>query len=174
MHHMNDSFDETRSPPLTLRVSLSFLVSQLGSSAAQRFGQTLETIGLRYQDAGLLRLLTARPGMTQTEISEIFGVLPSRLVVLLDGLEDKKLLERRRDGVDRRLTRVFATAAGEQATQHVAELTRVMEKDLFRILTLEEQSALEGLLLKIIDDQKLAVGVHPAFRQIVEGETVNE
>ena len=114
-------------------------------------------------------MLTAQPGMTQIEVSEKFGVLPSRLVVLLDNLERRQLIERRRDTTDRRLIHVFPTAEGTKAGKVIVEITRALEAKLFSALSETEQRALEATLQKVIDDQQLQAGVHPAFRKL-DGE----
>jgi DNA-binding MarR family transcriptional regulator len=153
------------------KVTLSFLVSQLGAHAAQLFALALEPLGLKPQDAGLLRTLEANPGLTQIEISALFGVLPSRLVLLIDGLEAKGLVERRRDDADRRLIRLYPTAAGAAAARRVAALTLAMESELFRALPPDAQRALGATLQQVIDDQGLRAGIHPAFQQVTGART---
>jgi DNA-binding MarR family transcriptional regulator len=152
------------------QISLSFLASQFGSHAAQCFAKELSVIGLRVQDAGLLRMLGANPGMAQIEIADTLRVLPSRLVVLIDGLESLGLLSRQRDASDRRKVRVFLTAKGSDVAGTVAELTRSMESRLFRALDKDENHLLEVLLRKLAVDQGLRPGVHPAFPEILGGE----
>jgi DNA-binding MarR family transcriptional regulator len=150
------------------QVSLSFLASQFGAHAAHTFAVELATIGLRVQDAGLLRMLGARPGMTQIEIAETFGVLPSRLVALIDGLEAKGLVRRQRDTADRRKVRVSLTPQGSEAAAKVATLTQSMERRLFQALSDDEQRLFDQLLRKLAADQGLQPGVHPAFPTILD------
>jgi DNA-binding MarR family transcriptional regulator len=152
------------------QVSISFLLSQLGSHAAQCFAMELSAIGLRVQDAGLLRMLDAKPGMTQTEIADLFGVLPSRLVVLIDGLEEAGLVRRQRGAADRRKMHIHLTSKGADAAAKVAQLTRSMERQLFRALSEDECRRLEALLRKLAADQGLLPGIHPAFPKIVGEE----
>ena len=152
------------------QVSLSFLVSQFGTHAAHCFESELSAIGLRVQDAGLIRMLGAKPGMTQIEIAETFGVLPSRLVVLIDGLEYLGLVERKRDISDRRKVRVFLTSKGKKAAGTIVELTKSMDSRLFRALGEKESRQLGVLLRKLAADQGLQPGVHPAFPKIIGGE----
>jgi DNA-binding MarR family transcriptional regulator len=152
------------------RVTLSFLLSQLGGHAAQCFAGELAVMGLRVQDAGLLRMLGAKPGMTQIEIAETFAVLPSRLVVLIDALEDRGLVRRKRDVADRRKIHVSLTPKGTDVANAVAKLTKSMEHELFRALDDDEKRSLEELLRKVVVDQGLLPGVHPAFAKNVEGE----
>jgi DNA-binding MarR family transcriptional regulator len=164
---MNDKVKKPGSAP---HVSLSFLVSQLGSHAAQCFARELTVLGLHVQDAGLLRMLGSRPGMTQTEIAELFGVLPSRLVVLIDRLEKANLVHRQRDTSDRRRTHIHLTSQGADAAVKIARLTRAMEKQMFGALSEDESRRLEALLRKVAADQELLPGVHPAFPQLAGEE----
>ena len=152
-------------------VSLSFLLSQFGAHAAQAFARELMTIGLRVQDAGVLRMLAANPGMVQIEIAQTLHVLPSRLVILIDGLEGRGLLSRQRDAADRRRLRAFLTPMGVEAAQSVAQLTRSMESRLFQALSDAEGLQLEALLRKLAADQGLRPGVHPAFPEVLGGES---
>ncbi len=152
-------------------VSLSFLVSQFGAHAAQAFARALEPLGLRVQDAGLIRMLSVRPGMTQVELSDLFGVLPSRMVALLDGLEGRGLVERARDPADRRRMRVALSAQGRKTARALADLTAAMDADLFRGLSAAERDTLEALLGKLAGTQGLRAGVHPAYRTLAREET---
>lgn len=169
---MNEN--KAATPQASPGVSLSFLLSQLGTHAAQTFAGVLEPLGLRVQDAGLLRMLSVRPGVTQVELSETFGILPSRMVVLLDGLEAAGLVERARDASDRRRMRVQLSAKGSETAKAIAAMTAEMDQGLFRALAAHERAELERLLRKLIQDQSLQAGVHPAFRSLAGGATTNE
>jgi len=162
---MNESDPPNRTPP---PVSLSFLVSQFGAHAAQSFARALRALDLRPQDAGLLRMLSVRPGMTQVETSETFGVLPSRLVALLDALETRGLVRRARDAEDRRKVRLFLTDDGRKAARAIAALTEAMDEGLFRALGKDQRAMLAGLLSKLVEAQGLQPGVHPAYRDNAE------
>jgi DNA-binding MarR family transcriptional regulator len=151
-------------------ISLSFVLSQFGSHTAQCFEKKLTATGLRVQDAGLVRMLAARPGLTQIEVAEIFGVLPSRLVVIIDRLEQLNAVTRRRDTDDRRKVRIYLTAKGGDLAATIAKLTQSMERHLFRALDEKEKRQLEALVKRLAVDQGLRAGVHPAFSKIIEGE----
>src|SRR3954454_1908240 len=80
----------------------AFLLAQVGAHAAQRFGERTLALGLTPADAGVLRLVAASPGRSQQDLAEQLGLSPSRVVALIDELEGKDLLERRRNPDDRR------------------------------------------------------------------------
>ena len=109
-------------------VGLAFLLSQVGAHAAKGFEQRLTAIGLTPQHAGLLRMLGSNPGMTQQAMAALFGIFPSRLVVLLDELEEKKLVTRRSNPADRRRYELYLTPAGERCLRRIGTITRQLER----------------------------------------------
>jgi MarR family len=81
---------ETRSAPGT-----ASLLAQLGAHAAARFTSRLAVLELVPAHAGILKILTGKPGMSQCALAMALGTLPSRMVAYVDELERKGLLERR-------------------------------------------------------------------------------
>ncbi|MCA9490608.1 MAG: winged helix-turn-helix transcriptional regulator [Myxococcales bacterium] len=145
-------------------VGPSFLLSQVGAHAAHDFGVRLEAIGLTPQHAGILRLLGVAPGPTQRALAERLGVLPSRLVALLDQLEAGGFVERRRDEADRRTHRLHLTGEGAAALAEVGRITEELERDLFVALEPAERDVLIGFLRRVASQQGLLPGIHPAWR----------
>src|SRR5919197_5357082 len=82
--------------------SLAFLLAQVGAHAAMRFAERLAPLKLAPQPARILRLIGATAGQSKSALGERIGILPSRLVTLVDELEDRGLVERRDDPEDRR------------------------------------------------------------------------
>src|SRR5262245_46141816 len=151
------------------KVGVAFLLSQVGAHAAYRFEERLAALELKPHHAGLLRMLGANPGLSQQELSDLFGVFPSRLVVLLDQLEVRRLIERRDDPSDRRGHRLHLTNAGRKALATVGSLTRELEHDLCSTLSDAERENLTGLLARIVAEQNITPAVHPAYRRLREG-----
>lgn len=149
-----------RVPP----VGVAFLLSQVGAHAASSFEERLAGMELKPHHAGLLRMLGANPGLSQQELCDVFGIFPSRLVVLLDHLEARKLIERRDNSADRRGHRVYLTQAGRKALTGIGKRTRELETDLCRALTGPERAALASLLTRIVAQQNITPAVHPAYR----------
>jgi DNA-binding MarR family transcriptional regulator len=120
---------------------------------------------LKAHHAGILRMLGSNPGLSQQELSNVFGIFPSRLVVLLDQLEARGFLERRANSSDRRGHRVYLTKAGRKALTAVGKRTVELEADLCAALTGPERAALAGLLSRIVAQQNIMPAVHPAYRK---------
>jgi DNA-binding HxlR family transcriptional regulator len=89
----------TRSAPPT---GAAFLLAQLGAHAAQRFAKRIAPLGILPPHAGILHAIASGSIRNQRELARHLGVQPSRLVLLLDELSDKGLVERQRSASDRR------------------------------------------------------------------------
>ena len=81
----------------------AFLLAQLGAHAASRFAVRLSEVDLVPAHAGIFRILSATPAISQQALATALGTVPSRLVALVDDLEARGLVERRAHESDRRL-----------------------------------------------------------------------
>src|ERR1700759_403769 len=104
------------------RTRIAFLAAQLGAYAAERFGERAAALGFTRPQAGLLRLISREPGQSQQAVARVLGTPPSRLVALVDDLEERGLVERRRNPGDRRNYELHLTAAGHQAMTDLARV----------------------------------------------------
>ena len=150
-------------------VGVAFLLSQVGAHAANSFEERLVAMRLKPHHAGLLRMLGSNPGLSQQELCDVFGIFPSRLVVLLDQLEARRLIERRDNSSDRRGHRVHLTKAGRKALTGIRRLTRELETDLCAALTDPERATLASTLARMVAQQNIMPAVHPAYRRLRTG-----
>jgi len=97
---------------------------------------------------GMLVLIEANPGVTQTRLAEAVGLDRSTLVAVLDQLEVRGLLERRR-GVDRRTNGLWLTRRGKSLVARMKERIRAHEDRLAARLSETERDALLALLRRI-------------------------
>jgi DNA-binding MarR family transcriptional regulator len=93
-------------------------------------------------------------------------MLPSRVVVYVDELEERGYLERRRNPDDRRLHALYLTAAGKRLMRKLSELARQHELQFASTLDPEQYSALRGLLATVAQQQGLMPHVHPGYRTL--------
>ena len=147
-------------------VGLAFLISQVGAHAAHGFAELLSQLDLKPHDAGILRILGSNPGQSQQALSDLLGAFPSQLVAMVDGLEKRGLVERRNNPHDRRSYRLYLTKTGRKTLARIGKLTLQLESDLFAALHEQDRAVLLGLLTRIISEQGLTPGVHPAYKQI--------
>jgi DNA-binding MarR family transcriptional regulator len=146
--------------------SPAFLLAQLGAHAASKFAERLRTLRLGPPHAGILGILSANPAITQQRLSTMLGMVPSRLVALLDELETRGLIERRANPDDRRRHALHLTEKGRSALDMVGRVSREHSQFLLAALSQDEQRQLGAFLQRVADAHGLTRGVHPGYRLI--------
>src|SRR6267378_3728047 len=101
---------------------VAFLLAQLGAHAAERFGERIAVLGLSPPEAGILRMIAATPSCNQQTLGKTLGVLPSRMVILIDELAEKGLVERKRNIKDRRHSELVLTKRGRSMLEKLSRL----------------------------------------------------
>jgi DNA-binding MarR family transcriptional regulator len=146
--------------------SASFLLAQLGSHAAAKFAERIEPLGFAPHHAGILRILAQNPGVSQQDLAKTLNMHASRLVGILDELQQRGLLERRPSDRDRRLYALHLTANGDKALRQIGEAAREHHQAMMAGLSHEQQKQLADLLQIIFQNQGLTRGVHPGYRRL--------
>jgi DNA-binding MarR family transcriptional regulator len=144
----------------------AFLLSQLGAHAADCFGERIAVLGISPPHAGILRIIAATPSCNQQALAKSLGVLPSRMVILIDELVEKELVERKRSQTDRRHSMLVLTKKGSDFLERLSKLAAEHEADLCAALTMEERNTLATLCRKIAAQQGLTPDVHPGYRKL--------
>ena len=145
---------------------LAFMLSQVGAHAAARFAELLDPLGLAPAHAGILRVIAQADSLSQQALGEKLGVFPSRLVALLDELEQRGLVERRNNPADRRSYALHLTKAGREALEQISRIGEEHQSTLCAALLPSEQAQLASLLTRIADEQQLSPGIHPGYRKL--------
>ncbi|MGH3318852.1 MAG: MarR family winged helix-turn-helix transcriptional regulator [Streptosporangiaceae bacterium] len=141
-----------------------FLLSQLGYHAAGRFADRLAPLGLQPRHFGLLSHLAARDGQTQQQLADAIGVHRGAMVGLLDDLEDRDLVQRRRDPGDRRAHAVHLTDAARDLLIQARRAADDHDDELLGGLDDDERRQLIALLQRLAQHAGLPGGIHPALR----------
>lgn len=136
----------------------AFLLAQLGAHAAQLFAERIAGLDLTPAQAGLLRLLARSPGRSQRELAGDLGMPPSRFVPFADELEERGLIERRRNPSDRRLYAVHLTAEGEALLSELQKLGAAHEQQVCQALSPDEHQQLGALLQRMAEQLGLPAG----------------
>lgn len=148
---------------------VAFLVAQVGGLAAMRFAERLAPLQLDPPQAGLLRAVGAEPGRSQQSVAAQLGLVPSRLVSLVDELEERGLVQRRRNPRDRRHHALHLTTLGEERLADIGRVATTHGEDFLAPLTDRERATLERLLDRLANHHGLAPGVHPGYRALGKG-----
>jgi DNA-binding MarR family transcriptional regulator len=156
--------DRASGPGAGRRGGNAFLLAQLGAEAAARFARRIASLDLTPAQAGLLRLIAWQPGQSQQALASQLGTPPSRLVLLLDELEERGLTERRRNPSDRRHHALYLTGDGTRLMARLGQIGAAHEDDICAPLNAAERAQLHGLLTRIAGHHGLTAGVHPGYR----------
>lgn len=98
--------------------------------------------------AGMLLLIDANPGVTQGQLAQAVGLDRSTMVGVIDALESRRLLERRR-GDDRRTNGLWLTGVGRTFVARLKKRIEAHERRVAAHLTAGERSQLLALLEKL-------------------------
>src|ERR1700722_12134683 len=139
----------TRAPQVAVGQQLLPLIEHL-ARVGRRSADTCMSGCLRPRHLIALSLLSEHGPMTQHAVSTALSLDPSNVVGLLNELEERGLITRRRDPADRRRPIVKLSAAGSgELAQTCDKLDRV-EAELFKSLTAQERASLHDLLTRAV------------------------
>jgi DNA-binding MarR family transcriptional regulator len=135
--------------PAELVASTLFLLKRLGFAAKHRSVEEYEQAGLSPYHHAILAVLDEDLPETQAEIADALGYDRGTLVGLLDELEEKALVERKRDPDDRRRHIVRLTADGKRMLGRLRALSKRLEDEFLAPLDAGEREELHALLLTL-------------------------
>lgn len=137
--------------PDELVASATFLLKRLGFAAKEQALEAYEETGLHPYHHAVMLVLAERSRETQGEIADALGYDRGQLVGLLDELEERGLVERRRDPSDRRRHLVQLTPDGKRMLRRLRALARKIENEFLAPLSDEERADLHALLLRLAE-----------------------
>jgi DNA-binding MarR family transcriptional regulator len=135
--------------PEELVSSTAFLLKRLGFAAKDQALKAYEETGLHPYHHAVLAVLDEGSRETQGAIADALGYDRGQLVGLLDELEGKGLVERKRDPADRRRHTVRMTPNGKRTLVKLRALARRLEDDLLEPLDAKEREQLHTLMLRL-------------------------
>jgi DNA-binding MarR family transcriptional regulator len=140
--------------------SSGFLLAKLGMGFKAKAVAKLEEAGFDPYHYSVLAILGEGARETQAMIADTLALDPSRLVALLDSLEERELVVRQRDPDDRRRHVVTITDAGKRELSRLRAIVKEVEDDFFAPLDAQSRKAFHEML------QQLACAHDPrcAFR----------
>jgi DNA-binding MarR family transcriptional regulator len=136
-------------PSQELLLSTGFLLKRLGFRFKEKAMDAFEPTGLNPQHHAVLSLLEEGSCRQQGTLADRLGYDRSLMVGLLDDLEERGLILRKRDPDDRRRHLVSLTPAGKEALGELRAILKQVEKEFFAPLDANERRTLHELLLQL-------------------------
>jgi DNA-binding MarR family transcriptional regulator len=137
--------------PKELVESTIFLLKRLGFAAKGKSMAAYEERGLHPYHFAVLIALAESSHETQGAIADSLGYDRGQLVGLLDELEERSLVERKRDPNDRRRHLVSLTPDGRRTLKELRVLSKRLEDEFLAPLNDAERDQLHALLLRLAE-----------------------
>ena len=126
------------------------LLEHLVRVGRRAFESSMSPGGLRPRHLIALKLLSERGPANQQGLSEALSLDPSNVVGLLNELEERGLITRRRDRADRRRHIVELSSLGEDELALAYARLSDVEDDLLSALNAAERATLYDLLVRAV------------------------
>ena len=137
--------------PDELVASATFLLKRLGFAAKEQAMEAYEQTGLHPYHHAILIVVGEGSPETQGAIADTLGYDRGQLVGLLDELEERGLVERRRDPNDRRRHLVELTPDGKRTLRRLRGLAGQIDDEFLAPLSDKERATLHALLLRLAE-----------------------
>lgn len=138
------------------RVSLGYLVRRINKLGIARVEAAFDGCDISFTQWVVLALVSTEVATTCTELSRNMDHDKGALTRVVDQLEERGLVARRRDEEDRRVSKLSATDAGQAIVSDLA--TRVIEvwNTVLRDFDHQEVGRLIDMLTRLLDRLELA------------------
>jgi DNA-binding MarR family transcriptional regulator len=144
-----------------LVASSGFLLARLGLCFKAKALARIEQEGFEAHHYSVLAMLGEGARETQARIADALDLDPSRLVAVLDSLEQRDLVARQRDPHDRRRHVVSITPAGKRQLQRLRAIAKQLEDEFFAPLSAEDRERFHDLLLRLANTHDPRCGFAP-------------
>jgi DNA-binding MarR family transcriptional regulator len=136
--------------PEPLRESIAFLVTRVQFRMHRDFQAALDPLGIEPAHFGVLVALATTGPMSQSALARVLGVSGAHMVQLVDDLEQRGLVARRRLETDRRAQVVDVLPSGRDAMRRAAPLADRIADERLAPLTAAQSRRLVMLLQRLV------------------------
>ena len=135
--------------PPSMRDRVPFLLYRTSEMSHSLANEMLAEMELSARQAGILTMVTELEPMTQKALGDALRIDRTTMVTLLDDLEDKGYLIRRRHPRDRRAFLVYPTDSGRAAKVAAVRILDEQQRRFLAPLTSAERTQLASLLKRL-------------------------
>ena len=136
--------------PVSVQRAIPYLLHRAAAQSHRIATARLAPVGLEGKHIGILCVLCDVGAYPQGVIATTLGIDRTTMVALVDDLERRGWVERRRDLDDRRRAIVSVTDAGRRGRDQMLALVQGCEDDLLGPLDASERETLRGLLQRVV------------------------
>ncbi|MDX2108547.1 MAG: MarR family transcriptional regulator [Candidatus Melainabacteria bacterium] len=135
-----------------LKENIGFLLHRPSLMWRERLDQALAPLNLSVMDYGVLRLLELNLVEYQQQIGLRLDLDPSRVVELMNALEERELIQRLRNAKDKRKYNLSLTPKGRKTLSRAKTIANKEQTDFLSVLDQKEQKSLLEALWKLANE----------------------
>ena len=135
-----------------LQSYLPYLLNRAGARIANAFGEEMRPLGASLQIWRVLAALREQDGRRMGDLSDTTSIEVSTLTRLVDNMEKKGLVARRRDADDARAILLHVAPAGRRLTQRIVPIAERYEAVALKGFTAGEADVLKRALRRLYDN----------------------
>ena len=128
---------------------LPYLLNRAGARIAEAFSKEVRPLGATLQMWRVLAALRERDGRRMGDLSETTSIEVSTLTRLVDSMEEKGLVARRRAAEDARVILLHATPAGRRLAQRIVPIAERYEMVALAGFDAREAETLKAALRRL-------------------------
>lgn len=125
---------------------LGFLMHDVSRLRRIVFDEFMKPLGVTRSQWWVLAYLSRHDGMIQSDLANVLDLGKAALGGLIDRLELAGFIERRPDGTDRRVKRVYLSTKGSQTVKEMRIRSHEMNERILQGLARENRQALTDML----------------------------
>jgi DNA-binding MarR family transcriptional regulator len=129
---------------------VSFLLNRLGQRIRETTEEALKPYQITGKHVGVMTIIHERGSIQQNEIGLCMHIDRTTMVDVVDDLENKGLVERKNNPVDRRAYALVLTPKGKSILPRVQKLGMAAERRFLSHLNPKDQKELIGILQKLV------------------------
>lgn len=116
-----------------------YALRRVSAAFMARFAARLSRLDLRPAEASVLLVIGANPGVIQSEVGKLLGIVSANMAPLVARLADRELIVR--EAVDGRSQGLKLSEAGRRVVQKARSIVEELESDLIARIPATERSA---------------------------------
>jgi DNA-binding MarR family transcriptional regulator len=136
--------------PHPLQRHVGVLLLKVAAMVKQRLEQGMRECGLRPRHYAILQLLRTEGAVSQQAVGARLDIDPGTVVDLIDVLEERGLVERRRRAEDRRVYELHLTEAGIAMSEQIEPVLASVESTALAPLSPAEMELLKDMLTRVV------------------------
>jgi MarR family transcriptional regulator, transcriptional regulator for hemolysin len=152
---------------------IGFLISDVARLMRTAFDRRVRQLGLTRSQWLVINRLHRRPGATQSELAEMLEVEKPTAGRMVDRMEASGWVERRADGADRRVNRLYLTREADLIQRRLSKIADRTIDDALSRLSLREREQFSDFMARV--KRQLQAMLDPgSARRVAAAEAVEE